>query len=62
MDAFSKGVNAWLIGLRSWLGDRRASGSYRSTKPKMRTISPNSVPSMITAPMSEPLRCERSDP
>ena len=34
---------------------RRASGSKRSTSPKIRTISPNSVPSMMTAPTSVPL-------
>ena len=32
----------------------RASGSYRSTNPKIRTISPKSVPSMITAPTAGP--------
>ena len=36
-------------------GTRRASGSKRNTAEKMRTISPNSVPSMMTAPTSAPL-------
>ena len=52
MDAFSNGVNSWLIARALGSEDDVLPGHSRSTTPKMRTISPNSVPSMMTAPTS----------